>query len=167
MQVKTVSSTAVDNHTHKIFPNDLNTNGTVFGGLVMSILDRITLVVAERHSEKVCVTISVDALHFLAPAYLGEVLIFKAALNRSWNTSMEVGAKVLVENFKTGEHRHVISAYFTFVALDEQNKPTAVPTVMPETPLQERRYEEADMRRKSRIAASLGRKERRSKEKGE
>lgn len=117
----------------------------------MSILDRISLVVAERHSERICATISVDALHFLAPAYMGEILIFKASLNHAWNSSMEVGVKVLAEDFKTGLQRHVVSAYFSFVALDENNRPTPVPKVRPETELEKKRYKEADMRRKTRI----------------
>lgn len=162
MQKKSVASTAVENHTYKIFPNDLNTNGTVFGGLVMSILDRIALVVAERHSERICATVAVDALHFLAPAYSGEILIFQAALNRAWNSSMEVGLKVLAENFISKERRHVISAYFTFVALDKENKPTPVPCVVPETVLEKRRFEEAEIRRTSRITQTRERDERRS-----
>ncbi|MCH9625285.1 MAG: hypothetical protein S4CHLAM123_04560 [Chlamydiales bacterium] len=117
----------------------------------MSILDRVTLVVAERHSEKICATVSVDALHFLAPAYAGEILIFKSMLNRVWNSSMEVGARVVAENIQTKEKRHVISAYFTFVALDEHNKPTKVPLLIVETDIQKRRYEEAEKRRQNRI----------------
>jgi acyl-CoA hydrolase len=148
---KTVASTAVDSHTYKIFPNDLNSNQTVFGGLVMATLDRICLVVAERHAEQVCVTASVDALHFLAPAHAGEILIFKAALNRSWNASMEVGIKVLAENFRTGKHRHVVSAYFTFVALDEEGCTVGVPAVIPETTIEKRRFKEAGLRRERRL----------------
>jgi len=129
----------------------------------MGILDRVALVVAERHSGRVCATVSVDALHFLSPAYMGEILIFKASLNRAWNTSMEVGIRVVAENYTTREHRHVVSAYFTFVALDENNRPTQIPPVIPETEIERLRYEEADHRRQNRIKHAKDRKQRRSK----
>lgn len=147
---KAVAESAVEGHTYKIFPNDHNTNGTVFGGLIMSILDRLALVVAERHSEVHCVTASVDSMHFLAAATEGDVLIFKAAINRSWRTSMEIGVRVEAEDFNGKNPRHILSAYFTFVAMDESNKPCPVPAVLPKTPIEIRRYEEANLRRDER-----------------
>lgn len=159
---KTVASSALENHAYKVFPNDLNSNGTVFGGLVMSILDRLALIVAERHSEKVCVTVSVDALHFLAPAQMGDVLLCSAAVNRTWTTSMEVGVKVLAENSRTHKKTHIVSAYFSYVALDENNRPTRICPLLIETPLEKRRYLEAGRRREVRLAEAKLQDERRS-----
>lgn len=145
-----VSHSAVDNHTYKVFPNDLNSYGTAFGGMIMAICDRTALVVAERHSRKTCVTASVDSMHFLRPAGQGDILLFSAAINRSWRTSMEIGVKVIAEHYETGTRRHILSAYFTFIAIDENKVPTAVPPVLPETPIEKRRYEEASVRRDNR-----------------
>jgi len=151
---KPVSASAVNDHIYKIFPNDLNSRQTAFGGLVMSISDRLAAVVAERHSGIECVTASVDSMHFLAPATRGEVLIFQAAVNCTWRTSMEIGIRVIAENYHTGKTTHILSAYFTFVGLDEHNKPTPIPSIIPETPLQERRKEEAEHRRTFRKKAA-------------
>lgn len=161
---KPVSASAVQDQTYKAFPNDLNSNGTVFGGLMMALLDRVAVVVAERHSERTCVTASVDSLHFLAPARKGDILLFQAAINRSWHTSMEVGVKVRAVDYKTKEDRHVVSVYFTFVALGENNQPTQVPQVIPETPIEKRRYVEAEMRRQHRQMEKEERRRHRAQE---
>ncbi len=156
-----VQDSAVNNHTYKVFPNDLNSYGTAFGGMIMAICDRTALVVAERHSKKTCVTASVDSMHFLRPAGQGDILLFSAAINRTWRTSMEIGVKVIAEHYITGEKRHILSAYFTFIALDENRQPTEVPPVTPETPLEKRRFEEANDRREHRKTEAEARRAKR------
>ncbi|GAA3562639.1 acyl-CoA thioesterase [Marinobacter xestospongiae] len=147
-----VSASAVDSHVYKVFPNDLNSHETVFGGMIMAKCDRLALVVAERHSGFVCVTAAVDSIHFRAPAKGGDTLLFNLALNRVWGSSMEIGARVMAENSYTGEVRHILSAYFTFVALDENGRPIRVRAVQPETADQQRRYRDAETRRQGRLA---------------
>lgn len=157
-----VRDSAVDNHTYKVFPNDLNSYGTAFGGMIMAVCDRTALVVAERHSRHTCVTASVDSMHFLNPAGQGDILLFSAAINRTWRTSMEIGVKVIAEHYQTGERRHILSAYFTFIAIDQNKVPTPVPSIIPETPIEKQRFEEANLRRENRRAEAEARKARRN-----
>jgi acyl-CoA hydrolase len=147
------SESAVDQNVYKVFPNDLNSEFTVFGGLVMGLCDRTALIVAERHSGRTCVTAAVDSLNFLAPARSGDTLIVRACVNRTWRSSMEIGVQVAAENSHTGERRHVVSAYFTFVALDEQGRPVAVAPVEPVTDIEKKRFDAAGQRRRARLAA--------------
>lgn len=153
MQGKPSSASAIQDQTAVVFPNDLNAYGTLFGGRVLDLADRVCGVVAKRHSGKVCVTLAIDSVKFLAPAHKGDILVFKASVNRAWRTSMEVGIKVLAEDFRTGVQRHIFSAYFTFVALDENLKPTAVPALIPHTPQEIRRFDMAEERRQKRLKA--------------
>lgn len=148
---KPPSASAVEQNVYKIFPNDLNSDRTVFGGLVMALCDRTALIVAERHSGMTSVTAAVDSLQFLAPARAGETLVVQAAINRSWRSSMEIGVKVTAENSFTGAARHVVSAYLTFVALDTDGEPAAVPPVLPQTDAERRRFEAAEVRRAARL----------------
>ncbi|WP_097461813.1 acyl-CoA thioesterase [Mangrovitalea sediminis] len=87
----------------------------------------------------------------MTPAKENDTSIFRVALNRAWGSSVEIGVKVVAENSYTGEERHIVSAYVTFLALDEFGHPVNVPHVIPETDVQRRRFEEADMRREARL----------------
>lgn len=151
-KAKPVASSAIENHVYKVFPNDMNAHDTVFGGMIMAKCDRLALVVAERHSGHVCVTAAVDSIHFRAPAKGNDTLLFSLALNRSWSSSMEIGARVMAENSYTGDVRHILSAFFTFVALDPDGKPVDVLAVLPETDEQKRRFSNAEIRRIGRLA---------------
>jgi acyl-CoA hydrolase len=152
-QGKAPSESAVEQNVYKVFPNDLNSKYTVFGGLVMSLCDRVALIVAERHSGRPSVTAAVDSLNFLAPARAGDTLIIKASVNRAWRSSMEIGVHVAAEDSHTRETRHVVSAYLTFVALADDGTPHAVPPLIPQTPAEKRRYEDAGKRRDQRLQA--------------
>jgi acyl-CoA hydrolase len=146
-----VAYSAVREQVYMVFPNDLNPNDTVFGGLIMAQMDRYSSVAADRHAGGICVTVGVDAVHFIAPARGGDVLIFNSAVNRAWGSSMEVGCKVEAEKIGGGDRRHILSAYLTFVAMDPHGKPRAVPPVIPETRHEKQRYEEAQLRRELRL----------------
>jgi acyl-CoA hydrolase len=150
LAAKTVAASAVREQVYVVFPNDLNANNTVFGGLIMAQMDRFAAVAADRHAGGVCVTASVDAVHFVAPAKGGDVLVFHCAVNRAWTTSMEVGCKVEAERID-GTRRHILSAYLTFVAVDADGKPVPVPPLLPQSEAEKHRYEEAKLRRELRL----------------
>lgn len=148
---KKVSESAIDNYRVQVFPGDLNPLGKVFGGTVLAIADKTAAMVALEHGNACCVTAAIDSIVFLGPAELGEILVFQAAVNRVWNTSMEIGVKIFAKNFKTEERRHILSAYFTFVSVDENNKPKKIRPLISETDDEKRRYEEAEKRRQNRL----------------
>lgn len=149
---RTVAYSALKEQAYMVFPNDLNSNDTVFGGLIMALMDRYSATAADRHAGGIVSTVGVDAVHFIAPAGRGDVLIFHSAVNRAWTSSMEVGCRVEAERRGGGVRRHLLSAYLTFVALDEHGRPRRVPAVVPETELERLRFEEAAIRRRTRLA---------------
>lgn len=134
-----------------VIPSDANILGNMLGGRVMHHMDLCAAVAAQRHAGRVCVTASVDRIDFIAPVRVGELLVLKASVNFAGRTSMEVGVICVGENARTGESRHTASAYFTFVALDDDLNPTPVPPIQPVTPVELRRYDEAQARRARRL----------------
>jgi acyl-CoA hydrolase len=135
-----------------VLPSDANTLGNALGGVVMHHMDIVAAIAAQRHAGHACVTASVDRIDFLHPVKVGELLVLKASVNFAGRTSMEVGVKCKAENPRTGERRHTASAYFTFVALGADGRPTQVPGLTAETDEQRRRHADAQRRREARLA---------------
>jgi len=141
-----------------IFPNDTNPLGNLMGGRLMQLIDVAGAMAAHRHCRSYVVTASMDHLDFLAPVHVGDLLVLKSSVNRAFRTSMEIGVKCWVENYITGQTRHISSAYLTFVAIDREGRRLEVPPVVPETPEEKRRYEGAGRRREHRIQEQALRK---------
>jgi acyl-CoA hydrolase len=142
-----------------VLPNDANVLNALLGGRLMHWIDLAGAMAAHRHSRQHVVTASIDHLDFLVPVRVGDFVILRSSVNRVFHTSMEVGVKVWVENYRAEESRHVSSAYLTFVAVDVAGNRLPVPPVIPETEEEKRRYDGAARRREIRRAESARRKE--------
>jgi acyl-CoA hydrolase len=142
---------SVSEYAELALPTDANVFGFLLGGRVMHLVDMAGATAAMRHARRPVVTASVDFMSFLHPIHIGQLVILRSSVNRTFRTSMEVGVKVFVEDLLTGLQRHTCSAYLTFVAIDEHGRPTPVPPVIPETPEEKRRWEEAGRRRERRL----------------
>ena len=150
--MKKVSESIVVMH-ELVLPNDTNILGNVLGGRVMHLIDICAAMSAYKHARQPVVTASVDQLDFLAPAKKGDIVILKSSVNYVHKTSMEVGVRIEAETPLTGEIRHTATAYLTFVALNDKNKPMSIPDIIPESDKEKYRYSEGKKR-------SLVRKER-------
>lgn len=136
-----------------VLPAQTNALGKLLGGHVMHLVDIAAALAAHRHSNSYVVTASVDYIDFRNPVNLGEIVMLKSQVNRVFRTSMEVGVEVYSENVLTGERKHTTTAYVTFVAIDEHTqRPKPVPPLILRTAEEKRRYREAALRRKIRLA---------------
>jgi acyl-CoA hydrolase len=137
--------------TEMVLPNHTNQLGNLLGGQLMHWIDICAAIAASRHTNRVCVTASVDKLNFLHPIKEGEVVILQGSVNRAFTTSVEVGVKVTSENLLSGVRKHANSAYLTFVAIDDHGKPVPVPPIHPSSPAERRRFRDAARRRSERL----------------
>ncbi|MDH3227572.1 MAG: acyl-CoA thioesterase [Thermoleophilia bacterium] len=135
-----------------MMPHQVNNLGHVFGGELLSMVDRAAAVAAMRHAGKSAVTVSIDRVDFKQPIYTGELVTCTAQVNFVGRTSMEIGVRVEAENLITGEKRHTNTCFLTFVAIDEDHRPCRVPPLDLSDPEDERRFREAKRRREVREA---------------
>ncbi|MBE0537594.1 MAG: acyl-CoA thioesterase [Phycisphaerae bacterium] len=145
LQGKAPSESAVESR-FLLMPHEANPYGTAFGGVIVSWMDMVAGMAAQRHCGTVAVTAGMDSIAFKAPIRVGDHVVVKACVNYVSRTSMEVGVKVIRENPYTGEQVIATSAHLTFVALDAQREPTPVPPLTPETAEEQRRFANARIR---------------------
>ncbi len=132
-----------------LFSGDMNGSKRLFGGKLMAWIDVVAAVTARRHCEKNVTTAAVDSLVFLGAARANDTLVLRGQVTYTGTTSMEVKVETFVEELD-GSKRMINTAYVVLVALDEQEKPTPVPTLLIETDEELQLWEEAKKRCESR-----------------
>ena len=137
--------------TRIMMPMDANSAGNVFGGAILRLIDEVGSVVALTHARTNVVTASVDRMDFYSPVFIGDMLRLSASINYVHRTSMEVGVRVEAENPITGEIRHTGTCFLTYVGLDKNRSPALLPGLKLETDDDNRRWAEAQARRKNRL----------------
>jgi len=149
IKTKTPKESRVESR-YIVMPQHANDYGIAFGGTIMSWIDMVAAMVAQKHCECEVVTVSTDKISFLEPIAIGDHVVLKASANFVSHTSMEVGVQVTKENPYTGASIRATTAYLTFVGLGPNKHPIAIPHLVPETPDEIRRYSNAKLRVESR-----------------
>jgi len=142
---------SVSETSELMMPEHANNLGHVFGGVILSMMDKCAAIAAFRHSRASVVTVSIDRVDFREPIHLGDLVVMKASVNSVGTSSMEVGVRVEAEDLLTGRRRHTNSCYLTFVAVDRNGRPIEVPGLTPETEDEVRRNLAAQERRRRRL----------------
>lgn len=137
--------------TEMVLPNDTNTLNNLMGGKLMHWMDVVAAIAAQKHSNSIVVTASADNISFQEPIALGNVVTLKAQVTRAFNSSMEVFIEVTAEDIPANKKVMTHRAFFTFVAVNENNKPSRIPELVPETAEEIENFEGALRRRQLRL----------------
>lgn len=134
-----------------VLPGDTNAHDTLFGGLLMKHIDETAAISARRHCRGSVVTASNDGVHFHRPIQRDDIVILESFVASVGRTSMEIFVKILTESSQNTERHVAAISFLTFVALDEQGKPTEVPEVEPESEEEVLVFGEREVRKAARL----------------
>ena len=147
--IKTPADSAVETR-YLVMPGDANAFGTAFGGAILSWIDQVAAMAAQRHCGGQVVTAGIDSVAFEKPVHVGDQVVLQAMVNYVSKTSMEVGVKVFAENPTSGTRFVATRAFLTLVAIDDEHRPIAAPALTPQTDEEKRRANNAALRVKAR-----------------
>lgn len=134
-----------------VLPNDTNTLNNLMGGRLLHFMDICSAIAAQKHSNRIVVTASVDNVSFTCPIKLGNVVTLEAKVTRAFNSSMEVHIQVFAEDIPARKKYKCNEAFYTFVAVDQTGNPITVPQLEPETEAETKLFEAALRRRQIRL----------------
>lgn len=137
--------------TEVVCPNDTNPMGFLLGGRLVQWMDIASAVCAQNHSERICVTASIDSVKFKHPAKVGDIITIKAKITRAFNSSMEIFVQAWAKKILSQKAYLINEAFFTFVAIDDNGSATAIPLVIPKSSQEKTEYKKAQKRRLLRI----------------
>ncbi len=135
--------------TELMLPSHSNFGGKIHGGHILSLMDQIAFACASKHSQKYCVTASVNRVDFRSPVEVGELLTLKASINYTGRTSMVVGVRVESQDITSGKKRHCNSSYFTMVAKDDMGNSAEVPGLLVQDEQGIRRFARSKFRKEA------------------
>tara|TARA_R110000868_G_scaffold286740_5_gene547171 strand:- start:895 stop:1434 length:540 start_codon:yes stop_codon:yes gene_type:complete len=134
--------------TEIVLPNDTNNLKNLFGGQLLSWMDRCAAIAAHRHCRRIVVTASVNNVSFNQAIPQGAIVTLEAKVSRAFSSSMEVFVDVYIEDQTiAGKKSKANEAIYTFVAVDQLGNPINIPQIEPETKIEKDRYEGAMRRR--------------------
>ena len=107
-------------------PSDINSNGHIFGGWVLSQMDIAAGIVAARRANGAVATVAIERMEFIAPIELRDLISVYAVVEKVGRTSMQIRIEVVADRNRGHEQIKVTEGLFTFVALDENHRPRAV-----------------------------------------
>lgn len=139
------------NMTELVLPNDTNTLNNLMGGRLLHWMDIVSAIAAQKHSNRIVVTASVDNVSFGKAIQLGNVVTLKAKVTRAFNSSMEVHIEVEAEHIPNGTKFKSNEAFYTFVAVDQSGRPIDVAELIPETKEEVEHFDGALRRRQLRL----------------
>jgi len=151
MRQQKTPSDSISTMTEMVLPNDTNPLNNLMGGRLMHLMDIVAAIAAQRHSNSLVVTASVDNVSFSHPIALGDVVTLQAKVTRAFRTSMEIHIEVAAENIPSGQKQETHSAFFTFVAVGADGKPVEVPDLVPTSEKERQLYDGALRRRQLRL----------------
>ena len=136
-----------------VLPADTNIFNALYGGRLVEWIDNVASIVAIKHARRRAVTGSIDSLFFLSPIHIADIVKMEGRVNYVTRTTMEIEVDVNSQEGLTGTERFTTKAYLTYVAVDQDGRPTAVPSLSVETDDEKRRFAEGESRSKIRLDA--------------
>lgn len=151
MDAKPVAD-SITTMTEYVLPTHANALGKVFGGQILAWVDLCAAICAQRHTRSVAITAGIDDLSFEQPIKVGQIVRLAARITATFRTSLEILVDVEGEDGVTGQRWPCVTAFVTYVAVDEHMKPKPVPPIAIETERDRALAEAAAERRAVRLA---------------